>query len=188
MPTRNPEIIPGVTRFGRSAMYYKRRLYKKPTFKRPEKTKVASFKVKQIGGSKNGGERKVVLHKPKKFYPTQDLPKPLPNRKRNRQTKLRSSLTPGTVVILLSGRFRGRRAVFLKQLESGLLLINGPFKLNGVPLRRVNQAYVIATSTKVDISKVEIDAKLNDKYFRRSKVKSSRKSEKKFFKKAAEVF
>lgn len=45
----------------------------------------------------------------------------------------------------------------------------GPFDVNGVPARRVNQAYVIATSTKVDLSKVNIPAKFDDKYFARIK-------------------
>lgn len=48
-------------------------------------------------------------------------------------------------------------------------LFPGPFKLNGVPLRRVNQQYVIATSTRLDISKVNVPANLNDVYFRRDK-------------------
>ena len=56
--------------------------------------------------------------------------------------------------------------VFLKSLESGLLLVSGPFKINGVPLRRVNQAYVIATSTKVDVSKVDVGF-VTDEYFSR---------------------
>ncbi len=45
-----------------------------------------------------------------------------------------------------------------------------------MPLRRVNQAYVIATSTKVDLSGVKLPG-IDDSYFKRSKTNSSTEEE-----------
>ncbi|XVF56003.1 hypothetical protein PTKIN_Ptkin06aG0081400 [Pterospermum kingtungense] len=113
-----------------------------------------------------------------KFYPADDVKKPLLNKRKPQPTKLRASITSGTVLILLAGRFMGKRVVFLKQLASGLLF--GPFKINGVPLRRGNQSYVIAISTKVDISRVNAD-KFDDKYFAKEVEKKKKEGEGEFF-------
>mmetsp|Transcript_32472 Transcript_32472/g.58973 ORF Transcript_32472/g.58973 Transcript_32472/m.58973 type:complete len:175 (-) Transcript_32472:206-730(-) len=106
-----------------------------------------------------------AVTKAPRFYPADDVKKPLANPRKLKPTKLRSSITPGTILILLSGRFKGKRVIFLGQLPSGLLLVTGPFKVNGVPVRRVNQAYVIATSTKVELPALDL-AKFDDKYFK----------------------
>ncbi|KAI0176282.1 ribosomal protein L6e-domain-containing protein [Hypoxylon sp. FL1284] len=122
--------------------------------------------------------------KAQKWYPAEDDAKPKTVRKALRPWAPRKSLQPGTVLILLAGRFRGKRVVLLKTLDQGVLLVTGPFKINGVPLRRVNARYVIATSYQVDLkgidqSKVEEVAKAQ--YFVQDKAKN-KASEEAFFK------
>merc|ERR1712146_386347 len=137
--------------------------------------------AKKIGGSKNGGTREVPDTKAHKFYPADDIVvKPKSSREAASKgiAKLKPSIKPGSVLIMLAGRFRGRRCVFLKQLPSGLLLVTGPYAVNDVPLRRVNQAYVIATSTVVDVKKVDCK-KYDDSYFGKAKVSNSEKKKKK---------
>ncbi|KAI8965975.1 ribosomal protein L6e-domain-containing protein [Daldinia sp. FL1419] len=130
--------------------------------------------------------REVPHHsqKAQKWYPADDESKPKTVRKALRPWAPRKSLQPGTVLILLAGRFRGKRVVLLKTLEEGVLLVTGPFKINGVPLRRVNSRYVIATSYKIDLSGLEqakVDEVAQASYFVRDKAKD-KASEEAFFK------
>merc|ERR1711936_1377450 len=130
-PSRNTTMSGGISKLSRSAVYRKRALYKRKKVAAAPAPKVEAetTKVKPIGGDKNGQERVVPIQKEPRFYPTEDVKKPLRHRKTSRPSKLRKSLTPGTVV-------------FVKDLQdSGLILVTGPYKVNGVPLRRVPQSY-----------------------------------------------
>ncbi|XP_057547292.1 60S ribosomal protein L6-like [Amaranthus tricolor] len=167
--SRNPDLVRGIGKYSRSKMYHKRGLW--------------AIKAKNGGVFPTHPPKAaadVPVEKPAKFYPADDVKKPLINKRKPKPTKLRASITPGTVLILLAGRFMGKRVVFLKQLSSGLLLITGPFKINGVPLRRVNQAYVIATSTRVDVSGVDV-SNIDDKYFAKQVEQKKKKGEGEFF-------
>lgn len=195
---RSKELVPGVGRLSRSQVFSRRSLFKGPKkSQKPAAAEVAQTKEAQVGGEKNGGKRLVPTSKAPRFYPAEDVRLPKKSRKAVKAPGLRSSITPGTVLILLAGRFARKRVVFLKQLASGLLLVTGPFKINGVPLRRVNQAYVIATSTKVDLAdfKVrlfrnisgvsvhlfQVDEKINDAYFAKPTAKGPKSAEAEFF-------
>lgn len=112
------------------------------------------------------------------WYPAERVARK-PRTKAQKPTKLRSGIEAGRVLILLSGRFRGKRVVFLKQLQSGLLLVTGPHAVNGVPLKRVNQVYTLTTSTKVDLKGVDV-SKITDANFVRSP-EQKRADAKKFF-------
>jgi large subunit ribosomal protein L6e len=166
-------IASGLSAHGRSKTYKRRGLW---NIKKKHGGKFPSTPKKQAVAA-------AVSAKTPRFYPAEDAPKPLAHKAVRRPTKLRSSITPGTVLILLAGRFKGKRVVFLRQQESGLLLVTGPFKVNGVPVRRVNQAYVVATSTKITLPKLSLD-KFTDSYFKAAEDKQKgKKGEEEFFKK-----
>lgn len=172
---------PKVGRVNRSLAYSQKQKFKHVPNRKTEakpKAEEPAHKTKQLGAK--GGSRNVPSRKASRFYPAEDIKQRKISRKSPKPAGLRANITPGSVLILLAGRFAGKRVVFLKQLESGLLLVTGPFKINGVPIRRVNSRYVIATSTKIDIAGVKVDEKLNDAYFAREKA-AKEKPEQAFF-------
>lgn len=67
------------------------------------------------------------------------------------------------------------------------LFFKGPYKSNGCPLRRINQIYVIATSTRLDLSKVNLPANLDDKFFDRVKAKKQKTADNDLFQTNKEV-
>jgi len=167
------QLAPGVMRFSRARMFHKKGLWAKKPFKAVKKDakKDDQHKVKKVGGDKNGKERKVLIRKSPRLMSSfrETMKRVAHKRKSPAEHKLRKTLTPGTVLILLAGRHKGKRVVFLKQMpKSGALLVTGPMKMNCVCMRRISSAFVIATTTKLNISHVKVPDHINDAYFKRA--------------------
>merc|ERR1711988_613508 len=176
---RNYALESGVYRFGKSKTYHKKAVYKfvkKTTPKKAADTK-PTFVEKPVKGDKNGGKRMVRVKRLRSDVPTYVRP----GRGTSKQffskhaRSLRPTLTPGRVCIVLAGAHKGKRVVVLKQLASGLVLITGPMKLNGCPMRRINQIYLLATETALDVSAVMVPENVNDEYFKHARPEKVKK-------------
>merc|ERR1712061_603703 len=149
----------GVYRFGKSKTYHKKAVYKflKKTAPKKAAADKPTFIEKPVKGDKNGGKRMVRVKRLRNDVPT--IEKAAKGTSKNFFSKhkrsLRSTLQPGTIAICLAGPHKGKRVIVLNQLASGLVLITGPMKLNGCPMRRINQQYLLATQTSIDVTGVK---------------------------------
>merc|ERR1719195_1472900 len=122
---RNYALESGVYRFGKGSMYHKKAIYK---FTKKVNKKAAPMKAVVFVEKKVGGVKKLTNNVPTVDAPAAGTSK---NFFSGHVRKVRASLTPGTVAIVLAGVHKGKRVVVLKQLGTGLLLVTGPHKLNG---------------------------------------------------------
>ena len=60
--------------------------------------------------------------------------------------------------------------------------------MNGCPLRRINQKFVIATSTKLDVSKVTVPENVDDAFFARTKAPKQKSTDAEIFDVKKEVY
>lgn len=114
----NYDLGGGLLKYSRSKQYQRKGLWRFAGKKRPvvkKQTKPITV-VKKVNGAKNGGERVVNLLKPKSNFPTKARVAKRPTRGlfKNHTRNTRKSLKPGRILILLAGRHKGKRVVFLK--------------------------------------------------------------------------
>eukprot|EP00826_Nyctotherus_ovalis_P056153 TRINITY_DN752_c0_g1_i8.p3 TRINITY_DN752_c0_g1~~TRINITY_DN752_c0_g1_i8.p3 ORF type:complete len:133 (+),score=27.28 TRINITY_DN752_c0_g1_i8:134-532(+) len=115
-----------------------------------------------------------------KWYPADDEKKHFKRKsKKPEGPRDRAGFEPGAICIVLAGRFQGRRVIFLRMLASGLALVTGPYKINGVPLRRMNPVYLLVTKTKIDLPGHEY-REVEDAFFAKAK-EAKKGEEEKFF-------
>lgn len=131
-----------------------------------QRPSVTHLSIEWVDIALGGAPQRKHRNSDKTWYPADDE-KNLFKRRRNqpKPSTGRKSIVPGSVVILLSGPHRGRRVVVLKHLEAGNILVTGPYAINGVPLKRVNAAHVISTSTRVPLDGVSVN--IDNTYFKK---------------------
>merc|ERR1711985_218487 len=103
----------------------------------------------------------------------QSTPHPHTSRRRFRPRPRR---LPSTTLLRMS-----RASSETSTTPASRLSFASPSKLNGVPLRRVPQSYVIGTQTTVDVSGVKLPAEVNDDLFKKPQSAKKQKKDEDFY-------
>jgi len=73
---------------------------------------------KKVGGDKNAGTRIVPRNRMPRHFPTEERPRKLRRHQKpfsQHKHHLRSSITPGTILILVAGKHKGKVKSFFKR-------------------------------------------------------------------------
>ncbi|KAF7703781.1 60S ribosomal protein L6 [Cucumispora dikerogammari] len=92
------------------------------------------------------------------YFPDEKIPqyiKKLQSKQVQIQRVPRTDLEYGNIVVILEGEFVSKRAIFLGSNKFEAVVI-GPRCLNGVPLMKIDEKYLLKTSTVLKLNKMEI--------------------------------
>jgi len=144
--------------------YSKKELYKIEAFQKYLKKGIIPGEARAVRlverKDKKTGKTILMKMNPKKY------PVPHINMKKElklKQMRLRKSIQPGVIGIVLKGDQRAKRVVCLKQIDSGLLLVCNP--VGDVAPTTVYHQLFLATKMKIDVSGVKIPEEMTHEYF-----------------------
>lgn len=96
------------------------------------------------------------------FFPDEEMPEyieKLQSKQVKIERKQRTDLQYGNVVVILEGQFAAKRAIYLGN-EGFNAIVVGPSNLNGVPLMKIDERFLLKTSTILKIQKVKIEEEI----------------------------
>ncbi|ELW70360.1 60S ribosomal protein L6 [Tupaia chinensis] len=115
------------------------------------------------------------------MYSRKAMHKRKPSATKSRIQKKKEEKVLATVRKPVGGTKMERQESGFPEAAEQWLLVTGPLVLNRVPLHRTHKKFVIATSTKIDISKVKNPRHFTDAYFKKKKLQKPRHQEGEIF-------